>query len=121
MTTGVHSTISAHDFFEPQLEKGAAVYLLQQVLHDWSDECCIKILQNLRSAAGPDSLLIVVDCIISHACDDPEDVKKIPGATFPVPPSPILRNLGAANTLPYMSDLIVRLAVLSMAESYLAC
>ncbi|KAI1439378.1 S-adenosyl-L-methionine-dependent methyltransferase [Annulohypoxylon stygium] len=34
-----------HDFFRPQPVKGADVYLLRWVLHDWSDKYCIKILQ----------------------------------------------------------------------------
>lgn len=101
-------TISAHDFFEPQPVKGAAVYLLQQVLHDWSEVYCVKILRHLRAAAGPGSQLVVVDCIIPYACDDPEDIKQIPGAVLPVPPPPLLRNLGAANALQYMSDISVR-------------
>jgi hypothetical protein len=37
----------AHDFFTPQPIKGARAYSLHSILHDWSDEDGVKILQNL--------------------------------------------------------------------------
>lgn len=97
----------AHDFFERQTVKEAAVYLLHSVIHDWSDEYCIKILRQVRAAAGPNSQLVVIDCIMSYACDDPEDVKAIPGAVFPTPPAPLMRNMGQASIMPYLCDLSV--------------
>ncbi|KAF2155442.1 S-adenosyl-L-methionine-dependent methyltransferase [Myriangium duriaei CBS 260.36] len=39
-----------HDFFTPQPVKGAKVYYLHSVLHDWDDESCVKILENLKPA-----------------------------------------------------------------------
>ncbi|KAI9725811.1 MAG: hypothetical protein M1828_002440 [Chrysothrix sp. TS-e1954] len=33
-----------HDFWQPQPVKGAGLYYLQPVLHDWSDERCVQIL-----------------------------------------------------------------------------
>ncbi|EED19306.1 hydroxyindole O-methyltransferase, putative [Talaromyces stipitatus ATCC 10500] len=40
----------AHDFFTPQPIKGARAYSLHSILHDWSDEDGVKILQNLAPA-----------------------------------------------------------------------
>ncbi|KAJ5571123.1 hypothetical protein N7535_004783 [Penicillium sp. DV-2018c] len=40
----------AHDFFTPQPVKGARAYFLHSILHDWSDEDGIKILENLVPA-----------------------------------------------------------------------
>ena len=50
----------SHDFFTEQPVKGARVYFLHHVLHDWSDENCVKILRNVKSAmrAGYSKLLI---------------------------------------------------------------
>ncbi|KAI1380465.1 putative O-methyltransferase [Hypoxylon crocopeplum] len=42
--------VVAHDFFTPQPVKGARAYYLHSVLHDWSDEDCIRILEQLRPA-----------------------------------------------------------------------
>ncbi|KAI8941843.1 hypothetical protein NX059_003042 [Plenodomus lindquistii] len=39
-----------HDFLKPQPVRGADIYLLRWVLHDWSDKYCIMILQNLIPA-----------------------------------------------------------------------
>jgi hypothetical protein len=36
-----------HDFFTPQPIKGARAYSLHSILHDWSDEDGVRILQNL--------------------------------------------------------------------------
>ena len=40
----------AHDFFTPQPVRGARAYSLHSILHDWSDEDGVKILQNLVPA-----------------------------------------------------------------------
>lgn len=40
----------AHDFFTPQPIKGARAYSLHSILHDWSDEDGVKILENLAPA-----------------------------------------------------------------------
>ncbi|GAE00239.1 O-methyltransferase, putative [Paecilomyces variotii No. 5] len=39
-----------YDFFTPQPVKGALIYYLRRVLHDWSDDTCVAILHNI--AAG---------------------------------------------------------------------
>jgi hypothetical protein len=40
----------AHDFFTPQPVKSARAYYLHSILHDWSDEEGVKILENLVPA-----------------------------------------------------------------------
>ena len=40
----------AHDFFTPQPVHGAKAYYLHSVLHDWSDEDCVKILKGIVPA-----------------------------------------------------------------------
>jgi hypothetical protein len=41
---------TAHDFFTPQPVVGARAYYLHSVLHDWGDEDCVKILEQLKPA-----------------------------------------------------------------------
>lgn len=43
----------AHDFFRPQPIKGARIYLLLAVLHNWEDAECRIILRNLAEAMKP--------------------------------------------------------------------
>lgn len=47
----------------------ADLYLLKQILHDWSDEECITILRNVRSAINPGGRVAVVDFLMP---DEPE-------------------------------------------------
>ncbi|KAI0059947.1 S-adenosyl-L-methionine-dependent methyltransferase [Artomyces pyxidatus] len=94
--------LQAHDFFDPQPVKNADVFLVRMILHDWSDEFSVKILRRLREAATPDTRLIVVDQLMSYACEE-ETLKEIPGALLPVPPAPLLPNLG--QDFAYYTDL----------------
>lgn len=45
--------LTVHDFFKPQLLKGARAYYMRYILHDWPDEQCRTILQHLKDAMKP--------------------------------------------------------------------
>jgi len=51
------------DFFQ-SVPKGADVYIMKFVLHDWSDDESVKILQNCRAAMSPTSKLWVIEGIM---------------------------------------------------------
>lgn len=87
--------------------------MMRVVLHDWSDEYCLKILRHLRAAAGPHTQLIVVDSILSYACADPDNVRDIPGAALPQPPAPLLPNRGAASLMQYLLDMQVSIPLVA--------
>ncbi|KAF2726271.1 S-adenosyl-L-methionine-dependent methyltransferase [Polychaeton citri CBS 116435] len=54
-----------HDFTKPQPVKGARVYFLQNILHDWASPVCHEILTSLREAMTPGySKLIVCNIIL---------------------------------------------------------
>ncbi|KAI4259294.1 MAG: hypothetical protein LQ352_000834 [Teloschistes flavicans] len=53
-----------HDFFAPQPVKGADVYLLRMILHDWKDPDAIKILRQLVEAAKPSSRILIMDMVL---------------------------------------------------------
>ena len=76
------------------------------MLHDWADEFCVKILKQLRAAAGPKTQLVVVEQMMSHVCDEPV-AHEIPRAELPVSPEPLLRNMGHAAS-GYFTDIMVR-------------
>jgi hypothetical protein len=51
------------DFFEA-IPDGADAYLLKHILHDWSDEDCLRILKSIHAVAGSDTKLLIVDAVI---------------------------------------------------------
>jgi hypothetical protein len=51
------------DFFET-IPSGADAYVLRHVLHDWTDEPCLKILGHCRKAILEHGKLLVVECVI---------------------------------------------------------
>lgn len=53
-----------HDFFEEQPVKGADVYFLRKILHDWPDQAGIKILRNLVPALEPGAKVVVCENIL---------------------------------------------------------
>ncbi|KAI0653625.1 S-adenosyl-L-methionine-dependent methyltransferase [Cubamyces menziesii] len=91
------------DFFAPWFpfanDKVPDVFLLRLVLHDWPDEDALKILRELRPAAGPHTRLIIGDLLLMHACHN-ENGEALVGRD-----SPLLANLGAASLRPYLLDL----------------
>ncbi|KAK2606306.1 hypothetical protein QQS21_003237 [Conoideocrella luteorostrata] len=55
-----------HDFWEPQPIKGARIYYMRNIIHDWSDDKSLDILRNTKSAMGPDSLLLIDDMVLPN-------------------------------------------------------
>lgn len=96
-----------HDFFETQPVHAPAVFFLRMILHDWSDEYCLKILRRLRDASGPETQIVIIDGVVSAVCEESESVKSIPGGTLPPAPSPLLANYGSAGIFGYLSDVFM--------------
>ncbi|KAL0952701.1 hypothetical protein HGRIS_006937 [Hohenbuehelia grisea] len=105
-------TLEGHDFFEPQTRK-ASVFFLKQVLHDWPDQHCVKILTHLRAAATPDTRLVVMDSIIPYACHDPSASTResIKGYEPEEAPAPLLSNYGSASAMAYYADIVMYISV----------
>ena len=51
------------DFFET-VPRGADLYMLKYIIHDWDDARAIRILQNCRDAMVPNAKLILIDIVI---------------------------------------------------------
>lgn len=58
----------ACDFFE-SVPKGADLHVLKFILHDWTDEECVRILERCRQSLAPGGRLLVVEMLI------PEEIR----------------------------------------------
>ncbi|EER29453.1 sterigmatocystin 8-O-methyltransferase precursor, putative [Coccidioides posadasii C735 delta SOWgp] len=55
-----------YDMFLPQTIKGARAYYLRQVLHDWPNDKCKVILENIKAGMSQDSTLLIDEMVISE-------------------------------------------------------
>jgi demethylsterigmatocystin 6-O-methyltransferase len=53
-----------HDFFTPQPVHGAKFYYLRHIMHDWTDEDCVRILSSITPAMGPESRILIDDVVL---------------------------------------------------------
>jgi hypothetical protein len=56
----------AHNFFEPQPVRNPAptAFLLRYITHNWSDDYCIQILNNLRPALQPGCKILIYEYVL---------------------------------------------------------
>ncbi|KAJ7279559.1 hypothetical protein C8J57DRAFT_1303660, partial [Mycena rebaudengoi] len=78
----------------------ASIFLMKQILHDWSDTYASRILVQLRWSAAPSTKLIMFDSILPYACRIEEATGEIMSA-----PPPLLSNYGAVNVMGYNADM----------------
>src|SRR5690348_8549103 len=69
---GGRTAVASGSFLE-DVPAGADLYMLVRVLHDWSDEDCLRILRACRAAMGPGALLLIGEQIL-----DPDPVRGQP-------------------------------------------
>jgi len=97
--------IQAHDFFEPQPIKDASIFLIKQVLHNWPISYMSKILRHLREAANKDTILIIIDNVLSYACRDSADSEFDSESPVFKAPEPLLPNYGGVKNAAYTMDI----------------
>ncbi|KAH9483231.1 3-O-methyltransferase 2 [Psilocybe cubensis] len=88
------------DFFAESPVSGCHIYYLKNIVHDWPDADCIRILANVREAMVPRSRLLVQEYILQHANRVPDDK-----SLFKQAPEPMLPNFGAGRIRQYNLDL----------------
>jgi C-methyltransferase len=52
---------------------GGDAYVLKNIIHDWSDDQAVQILRNVRAAAGPRAVVLLIEFVI------PEHDRDFPG------------------------------------------
>ncbi|KAK0703452.1 S-adenosyl-L-methionine-dependent methyltransferase [Lasiosphaeria miniovina] len=67
-------TFLAHDFFTEQVTKGADVYYLRWIIHNYSTPYAVRILRNLIPALKPGARVIINDhCLREPGRENPHD------------------------------------------------
>ncbi|TCD60068.1 hypothetical protein EIP91_010786 [Steccherinum ochraceum] len=97
------------DFLQPQpkLPKTPDVFLLRQIIHDWSDRLCVQLLTHLKAAAGPHTKLLIIDCIVEYACVSETQAALTVDSNASKVPKPLLPNLAGANLHAYQADIVL--------------
>jgi O-methyltransferase domain len=80
-----------HDFFAPQPIKGAPIYFMRYIIHDWPDTDAIQILTQICEAMSPTSRLLVCDRIILPSYRGTQETEAR-GVEGEVAPQPLLAN-----------------------------
>jgi SAM-dependent methyltransferase len=68
--------LESGNFFDTIVGGGDA-YLFSRILHDWTDEQCLKILGNCRRAVNPEGRLLVVERLLPGAYATATDVNML--------------------------------------------
>ncbi|TFK35060.1 O-methyltransferase-domain-containing protein [Crucibulum laeve] len=88
------------DFFNQPPVDYCTIYYLKNIIHDWPDADCIKILSQVKSAMGPHSRVLIQEYILQHANRVPNDQSE-----FEQAPEPLLPNYGAGRIRQYNLDI----------------
>jgi hypothetical protein len=56
-------SIETGSFFE-KVPAGGDAYLLSHIIHDWTEELCLRILGNCRKVMGPASKLLIIEMVL---------------------------------------------------------
>jgi len=88
------------DFFASSPVPGCNVYYLKNIIHDWPDADCIKILSGVKKAMAPHSRVLVQEYILQPANRVPEEKSPVKQA-----PEPLLPNYGTGRIRQYNLDL----------------
>ena len=56
-------TLLSGSFFE-SVPSGADAYTMRHILHDWSDELCVGILNNIRKVISASGRLIIIETVV---------------------------------------------------------
>jgi demethylsterigmatocystin 6-O-methyltransferase len=69
-TTGLQSEgfeNQDYDFFTEQPAKAAKIYHFRKILHNWSDDDCVRLLSQTRKAMSEGSVILVDDVVMKEA------------------------------------------------------
>ncbi|KAF1961331.1 S-adenosyl-L-methionine-dependent methyltransferase [Byssothecium circinans] len=87
-----------HDFFQPNPVKNADVYWLRYVMHDWSDDFCVRILAAIKPSMGRNSRILIRDQVMNTTLGSEE---------LAAAPAPLPANWGYYTRYSHQRDLVM--------------
>ncbi|MCJ1283722.1 hypothetical protein MMC26_003053 [Xylographa opegraphella] len=90
--------LMAEDFFKVNPVKGAEVYFMRGIMHDWPNAESIKILKGIVPAMTAKSRVVIAEFIVNNTLGDPE----LQRAPWPLP-----ANYGIYPRYTYQRDLVM--------------
>lgn len=71
-------SFQSHDFTQPQPVRGADVYLMRMILHDWPDGPAADVLKHLLDAMDPQrSRLLIMETVLPEPGTVPVSVERL--------------------------------------------
>ena len=71
-------TFQGHDFTNPQPVKGANIYILRMILHDWPDKEATAIIRSILDAmVDTKSRLLIMDTVLPKPGSVPVSIERI--------------------------------------------
>ncbi|KAI9852884.1 MAG: hypothetical protein M1838_004443 [Thelocarpon superellum] len=67
----------AHDFFQPQPVRDAAVFFFRAIFHDWSDPYCVKMIHALLPALRDGDRIIVTELVLPEPNEVPDHLSML--------------------------------------------
>ncbi|KAG1840374.1 S-adenosyl-L-methionine-dependent methyltransferase [Suillus subalutaceus] len=91
------------NFLEDVPVVGKDVYYvrLRHIIHNWPDHEAATILRNIRKVMGPNSRVLIHDCVLFHTVQEPD----IGTDGLSTAPEPMLPNFGAGAHRSYQMDM----------------
>ncbi|KAG1883837.1 O-methyltransferase-domain-containing protein [Suillus subluteus] len=89
------------NFLEDVPVTGKDVYYLRNIIHNWPDRDATTILRNIRKVMGPNSRVLIHDCVFFHTLQEPD----IGTDGLSTAPEPMLPNFGAGAHRSYQMDM----------------
>ncbi|KAG1764256.1 O-methyltransferase-domain-containing protein [Suillus placidus] len=89
------------NFLEDVPAVGKDVYYLRNIIHNWPDAEATKIFRNIRKAMGPNSRVLIHDCVMVQTFQE----SGVATDELTIAPEPMLPNFGAGSHRTYQMDL----------------
>ncbi|MDJ0345997.1 methyltransferase [Streptomyces sp. H10-C2] len=110
--------IATGSFFD-SVPAGPDAYLLKNILHDWNDDECVRILENCRKGLAPGGRVVVFTSVLSEGRRNEDPVEALGASIFDI--EMMVVTTGRERTLTEFEELFSRAGLKLAALTALPC